>query len=365
MFCDGREHEVPPHTLASKAPRRSGWKEGPGYSYNFVFVHFPLAANPGPIPAGEPDVEPIRRLNHLPASLRGGALTIGNFDGVHRGHARIVDALLASARRIGGPAIVLTFDPHPAAVLRPHQTPPALTWLQRKVDLLASLGVDAVIAYPTDERFLELEPREFFDQMIAGTLGARALVEGTNFFFGRDRKGNTDTLVEFCGAAGLSLQLVDPVEHDGRIVSSSRIRESIASGRVEQAAAMLCEPYRIRGLVTRGAGRGRTLGYPTANLSEVDTLLPSEGIYAGRAYEGSAVWPAAISLGPNPTFDEAGLKVEIFLLDYEGDLYDRYIEVDFLARLRDIQRFDSVGQLIEQMDRDVAAVRRIADGAGV
>ena len=302
----------------------------------------------------------VHNVDNLPGEFRRSTLSIGNFDGVHVGHAEIVRRLLAAARESSAPAVVFTFDPHPVRILRRQEAPPSLTWAERKLELLAQLGVDAVIAYPPDEAFLRLEARQFFDRIVRGRLDARALVEGRNFFFGRDRRGNVELLGQFCRATGLSLDVVEPLQIDGQIVSSSRIRALVAAGQVEQAGRMLTCPYRIRGSVVRGAGRGARLGYPTANLAGVDTLLPGEGIYAGRVVVDGRLRPAAISLGPNPTFDEGTLKVEAHLIDYHGSLYDRRIEVDFLTRLRDIDRFDSVGELIAQMDRDVAATREIA-----
>lgn len=302
----------------------------------------------------------IRDLNDLPDSLRSGGLSIGNFDGVHRGHAEIVRRLVAAARRVGGRAVVFTFDPHPAAILRPDRAPTPLTWIERKVRLLEELGADAVIAYPTDEAFLRMEAGEFFDRVVRARLDAKVMVEGRNFVFGHDRQGNVHRLGEFCRQAGIALEVVDPIDVDGRMVSSSLVRSLVAEGRVEEAGRMLCGPYRIRGRVVRGAQRGAELGFPTANLEGLDTLLPSEGIYAGRSAADGAVWPAAMSVGPNPTFGEGELKVEVHLIGYEGSLYGRQIEVDFLARLRDIERFDSVGRLIAQMDRDVEAARKIA-----
>ncbi|MCR4411757.1 MAG: bifunctional riboflavin kinase/FAD synthetase [Thermoguttaceae bacterium] len=302
----------------------------------------------------------FRSLDNLPDSSRRGAVTIGNFDGVHRGHARIVERLVAKARQFGGPAVVFTFDPHPVRLLRPDKAPPPLTWTDRKADLLAELGIDALIACPTDFQFLQQSAREFFDRVIRDALQARAVVEGANFFFGRDRSGNVQRLREYCAEAGMALEVVEPVVLDGEVVSSSRIRTLVAQGHVEAARRLLTQPYRIRGRVVRGAGRGRQLGFPTANLDRVGTLLPAEGIYAGRVPLDGAVLPAAISLGPNPTFGEGALKVEVHLLDYTGWLYDRELEVDFLARLRDIQRYESVEQLLRQMDRDIAAARQWA-----
>jgi riboflavin kinase/FMN adenylyltransferase len=242
-------------------------------------------------------------------------------------------------------------------ILRPQHAPPPLTWTDRKAELLGELGIDALVAFPTDAAFLQLGPREFFDRIVRDALGARAIVEGSNFFFGHGRQGNVDLLRRFCDEAGMILEVVEPVKVDGQVVSSSRVRALVSEGRMEDVCRLLTRPYRIRGRVIHGAGRGAQLGYPTANLSDVATLLPAEGIYAGRALADGAWWPAAISLGPNPTFDEGGLKVEAHLLDYRGDLYDRWIEVDFLARLRDIVRFASVEGLLTEMQRDVAATR--------
>jgi riboflavin kinase/FMN adenylyltransferase len=303
----------------------------------------------------------IRGLDQLPEQFRRAAVSIGNFDGVHRGHARIIERLTALARRAGISAVVFTFDPHPDRILRPEQAPTPIGWTDRKARLLAELGADAVVVYPTDRALLGLDARAFFDQIVHGRLAAQALVEGPNFFFGRHRGGDIGLLRELCGAAGVRLEVVEPVEIDGEIVSSSRIRGLIAAGRVEQAGRMLTRPYRIRGTVVHGAGRGATLGYPTANLGRIETLLPGEGTYAGRAWLGDAPWPAAVSIGPNPTFGELAMKVELYLIGYQGCLYDRAVEVDFLARLRDIRQFVSADQLVLQMDRDVAAVRRIVE----
>lgn len=301
----------------------------------------------------------FRDLDQLPARFRRGAVSIGNFDGVHRGHAQIIGRLAAMARRVRGPAVVFTFDPHPAHVLHPDRAPRPLSWTDRKAELLAAASAEAVIAYPIDREFLRLDAKAFFDRIVRDRLDARGMVEGPNFFFGHDRTGDIGALEHFCSDAGIVLEVVEPVALGGEVVSSSRVRSLIAAGQVEQARQMLTEPYRIRGRVVRGAGRGADLGFPTANLGRIDTLLPAEGIYAGRGWVRQAPWPAAIAIGPNPTFGEAALKVEAHLIGFEGSLYDQPIEVDFLARLRNIERFESAQQLVAQMDRDVAATRSI------
>jgi riboflavin kinase/FMN adenylyltransferase len=302
----------------------------------------------------------IRHLEALPADARCGAVAIGNFDGVHRGHVAIVERLLERAAAVGGPAIVFTFDPHPVRLLRPDQCPPPLTWTERKAELLSSLGVDWIVAYPTDEALLQLTAVEFFDRIIRNSLGARALVEGPNFYFGHNREGTVERLAQMSSAAGISLDIVPPVVIDGDIVSSSRVRDLIRAGDVEQAATLLSSPYRIRGMVTHGAGRGAKIGFPTANLSAVDTLLPALGVYAGRAQTSAGIYPAAINLGPSPTFGDAMIRVEVHMIGLDDALYGQPLEVDFVARLRDIRPFDSPAALVEQLNRDIDQVKRIS-----
>jgi len=306
-------------------------------------------------------VKLLRDLALLPNELRGGAVAIGNFDGVHLGHARIVQRLIALAQQVGGPAIIFTFEPHPVRLLRPALAPPPLTWTDRKAQLLVALGVDSIVAYPTDQELLGLSDREFFDRIVRGRLAAKAMVEGPNFFFGRDRMGTIDVLRRFTAQAGLALEVVEPVVVDGQIVSSSRVRHLLATGQVDEARRMLTQPYRIRGMVTHGAGRGARIGFATANVDAVDTLLPGVGVYAGRALAQGRTWPAAVNLGPNPTFGEQALKLEVHLIGFDGSLYGEPLEVDFLSRIRDVRPFGAVQDLKAQLASDVAQARRLSD----
>jgi riboflavin kinase / FMN adenylyltransferase len=301
----------------------------------------------------------IRQLKELPLEARGGAVAIGNFDGVHRGHVAIVRRLLERAASVGGPAIVFTFDPHPVRLLRPDQCPPPLTWTERKAELLAAQGVDWIMAYPTDEALLNLSASEFFDRIVRDSLAAKAVVEGPNFYFGHNREGTIERLQQLTALAGISLDIVPPVEVDGAIASSSRVRQLIAAGEVGTANRLLSAPYRIRGLVTHGVGRGAKIGFPTANLAGIDTLLPAQGVYAGRAWIDGQSWPVALNLGTSPTFGDLSIRVEVHLLDYHESLYGRPMEVDFLARLRDIRPFPSVDALIQQLKHDVEQVRKV------
>ncbi len=300
-----------------------------------------------------------RKIEDLDTSVRHGALTIGNFDGVHQGHARIVQRVIERAQQAGGPAIVFTFDPHPVRVLRPELAPPPLTWTERKVELLADLGIDIVVAYPTDEALLSRSAADFFQWIVRDTLRATAIVEGPNFYFGNDREGNVDTLRELARPAEIELDVVQPLRCGEDVVSSSRIRGLIREGRVEEACQMLIQPYRIRGMVTHGAGRGATIGYPTANVEAIDTLLPAPGVYAGRGFVGNNSWPAGINIGANPTFGDTGLKVEVHLVGAQEALYGRPLEIDFLARLRDVQPFETVDDLVHQLEVDMQRVVKI------
>jgi riboflavin kinase/FMN adenylyltransferase len=299
----------------------------------------------------------------LPRSCRGGALTVGNFDGVHRGHAALLAELARQARAQSGPAVVLTFDPHPLALLRPDLPVLLLTTPAQRVPLLEAQGADVVLTVRTTPELLGLSAVEFFERVVRRGLDARAVVEGPNFRFGHDRAGDLDLLRRLCGEADLRLAVVPPVVADGGEVSSSRIRADLAAGDVRRAAGLLGRPYRISGVVGTGQRRGATIGFPTANLEKVQTVIPGDGVYAVRAHDPSGrAWPAAANVGPNPTFAEEQRKVEVHLIGFSGDLYGRSLAVDFLDRLRDTRKFAGKTELVEQLHQDVSRAAQIAGG---
>jgi riboflavin kinase / FMN adenylyltransferase len=304
----------------------------------------------------------LHRGTTVPEDCRGGYVSIGNFDGVHRGHQSMLNALTSRSRSDGVPAIALTFDPHPIALLRPEATPPPLTSIEHRAELLGRYGVDNTIILPTDRRLLALTAEEFFDTVIRGELRARGLVEGPNFFFGRNRSGNITVLRSLCATHGLSFDVVPPVTVDEQLVSSSVIRSLIESGDLGHVVRLLGHPYRVRGLVGAGAERGRTIGFPTANLFDVQTLIPANGVYAAVALlpTSSQRHAAAVHIGPNPTFAEAARKIEVHLLDFQGDLYGQPLEIDFLDRVREVRKFASVDELRSQLTQDIAVVRTVA-----
>ncbi|HEY7330618.1 MAG TPA: bifunctional riboflavin kinase/FAD synthetase [Gemmataceae bacterium] len=296
----------------------------------------------------------------IPADCRRGAVSIGNFDGVHHGHAALVAELRRQADSLEGPAVALTFDPHPVEILRPSQAPPRLTTTDDRSRILNELGVDCVIVLRATHELLALHARDFFAEMIQKRLQARALVEGTNFGFGRGREGDVTTLAGLCETAGIQLTVMPPVLLDGSEVSSSRIRAALTSGNVREAATLLGRPYRLHGLVGSGQRRGQKLGFPTANLEQIQTLVPGDGVFAVRVPHEGTPWPGAANIGPNPTFGENARKVEIHLIGFHGDLYGKPLAVDFIQRLRDTRPFTDKSELVEQLRRDIEQARRIA-----
>lgn len=295
-----------------------------------------------------------------PAACRGGTVAVGNFDGVHRGHARLLADLRRQAQAVGGPTVALTFEPHPLQLLRPESFLPVLTPFAERTAQLQAQGADQVVVLRTEPTLLRLRAAEFFEEVLRRRLEARALVEGSNFGFGCNREGNIEVLARLCQDAGLRLTVVPPLLKDGVPVSSSRVRTCLLCGDVGEAAGLLGRPYRLHGVVGTGQRRGQTLGFPTANLERIESVIPGDGVYAARAWLNGHSWPAAVNVGPNPTFGEKARKVEIHLIGFQGDLYGQALAVDFLDRLRDTRPFAGPADLVEQLRRDIEAAWRSA-----
>lgn len=295
-----------------------------------------------------------------PSNCRGGAVSIGNFDGVHRGHAALVAELRRQARAAAGPAVALTFDPHPLQLLRPEQFQPPLSLLSDRIDWLHAVGADHVLVLRTRSDLLGLGAAEFFERIVRAGLAARAVVEGYNFGFGRDREGDVSMLMSLCHEHGIEPAIVPPLLLGGIPVSSSRVRNCLTSGKAREAADLLGRPYRLHGIVGTGQRRGQTLGFPTANLEGVQTVVPGDGVYAVRVQVDGKSLPGAANVGPNPTFGEQARKIEAHLIDFHGDLYGRSLAVDFLERLRDTRPFAGVADLRKQLTEDVREARHIA-----
>ena len=309
-------------------------------------------------------------LEEVPAQWGASVITIGVFDGVHRGHQLIVARAAELGRELGLPVVAITFDPHPDEVTRPGSHPPFLCSARRRAELLGGLGVDAVCVIPFTLGFSRLDPDEFVRQVLVERLHAAAVVVGQDFSFGHRATGDVALLAKLGEKYEYSTEGLPLLVLDGVTVSSTSIRKMLADGDVGEAAKALGRPHRVEGVVVRGHQRGRQLGFPTANVeSPPHTAIPADGVYAGwlatldEAGLEVSRWPAAISIGTNPTFDGQVRTVEAYALDRTDlDLYGLHAAIDFAVRLRGTLRFDSVDALIEQMQVDVAQTRTICGG---
>jgi riboflavin kinase/FMN adenylyltransferase len=290
-------------------------------------------------------------------------ITVGTFDGVHRGHWEVLQEIRRRAEATGRRSVLVTFDPHPLRILRPQHAPPLLTTPVEKKEILAESGLDYAVFLSFTQALSRYSPRRFVQEILVDRLGVQELVIGYDHGFGRDRSGDVDTLRSIGSELGFEVDVVPPVGSGSRPVSSSRVRTAVAEGRMGEAGACLGRPYSVRGVVVRGDGRGRGLGFPTANLkvSNADKLIPPPGIYAVRGVLRSGTHPGALHMGPRPTFRGSPPTIELHLLDFEGNLYGEEVRVDFVERLRDVQPFDSVASLVDQMRDDVEAAREVLD----
>ncbi len=323
----------------------------------------------GPWARRDPDrllnVQRWREVRNTPDGWPGGVVTIGFFDGVHRGHQQIIARAVERAHRAGEPALVLTFDPHPAEVIHPGSHPALLTTPEFKVELLERLGVDAVCVQSFTPEFSLVSPEDFVHDMLRRQLRPSVVVVGENFTYGHRAAGNLESLRRSGAAEDFAVEGVRLVREDDHVLSSTHIRARIAEGDVVTAARALGRDHRVEGTVVHGDARGRTIGYPTANLETTRyAAVPADGVYAGHAVRSGDRYPAAISIGTNPTFDGTDRRVEAYLLDFDDDLYGARLAFEFTERLRPTLRFDSVGDLVAQMAADVTATRKITAVTG-
>ncbi|MEV0850477.1 bifunctional riboflavin kinase/FAD synthetase [Streptomyces sp. NPDC049954] len=300
-----------------------------------------------------------RGLEDIPQDWGRSVVTIGSYDGVHRGHQLIIGRAVARARELGVPSVVVTFDPHPSEVVRPGSHPPLLAAHHRRAELMAGLGVDALLILPFTADFSKLAPADFVVKVLTDRLHARLVVEGPNFRFGHKAAGNVQTLTELGRTHDYEVEVVDLYVSgeagQGQPFSSTLTRRLVAEGDVAGAAEILGRPHRVEGLVVRGAQRGRELGFPTANVATLPhSAVPADGVYAGWLHVNDEAMPAAISVGTNPQFEGTERTVEAYAIDRVGlDLYGLHVAVDFLAYVRGQEKFDSVEALLVAMADDV------------
>ncbi|MFI6052372.1 bifunctional riboflavin kinase/FAD synthetase [Streptomyces violascens] len=300
-----------------------------------------------------------RGLEDIPQDWGRSVVTIGSYDGVHRGHQLIIGRAVERARELGVPSVVVTFDPHPSEVVRPGSHPPLLAPHHRRAELMAHLGVDAVLILPFTSEFSKLSAADFVVKVLVDKLRAKLVVEGPNFRFGHRAAGNVEVLAELGRTYDYEVEVIDlrvrGEAGGGEPFSSTLTRRLVTEGDIEGAAEILGRPHRVEGVVVRGAQRGRELGYPTANVETLPhTAIPADGVYAGWLTADGERMPAAISVGTNPQFDGTERTVEAYAIDRVGlDLYGLHVAVDFLAYVRGMAKFDSIEDLLEAIGNDV------------
>lgn len=300
----------------------------------------------------------VQGLTALPADRRPAAVALGTFDGIHLAHARILQFTVARAREMGGAAVACTFDPHPAVILRPDRAPAPIAPLEENLSRIAGHGIDVAFVIPFTVEFSRMEAEQFVADVLEGKLGAREVVVGFNHTFGRGARGTPTMLRELGPRHGFTTHVLPPLQVEGQAVSSTAVREALREGDVALASRFLGRPYSISGTVRRGAGRGRTLGFPTANLRPDRPLLLAAGVYLCRASWPGGMAPGVVNVGYRPTFGESEYWVEAHFLDFAGDLYDRVVSLEFLDRLRAEVKFPSVEALIAQVRADIETARK-------
>jgi riboflavin kinase/FMN adenylyltransferase len=294
-----------------------------------------------------------------PGAKTGTTLTVGTFDGVHRGHWRLLEIVRETADRLGQPALLVTFDPHPLVIVRPDRAPPLLTTAAEKIEVLAESPLDYAALLRFNRVLADYSPRQFVEEILIGRLHMRHLVIGYDHGFGKDRSGDAETLRVIGSELGFGVDVVPPVLGDERPISSTMIRKALECGDLATATIGLGRPYSLRGTVVRGDGRGRKLGFATANIRPPDPnkLIPMPGIYAVRAALPGRAAAGVLHVGPRPTFPGAEATIELHVFDFDADLYGRDIAVSFIHRLRDIVRFDTIEALVAAMTADCVAAR--------
>jgi riboflavin kinase/FMN adenylyltransferase len=310
-------------------------------------------------------MEIIRHIEERALSLAGSVATLGNFDGVHLGHQALLRSAVGEAMRIGRRSVVLTFEPHPLKLLAPARAPKLILSHKDKMELVQSFGVDVVVIQKFDASFASLTAQQFVDGMLVERLKIRKIWVGKDLRFGQGRQGTVDDLVRWGADSRFDVGIVEPVLLAGVRVSSSRVRQLVEEGRVDEAAPMLGRYHFVSGRVVSGQRRGKALGFPTANISTRTEVLPLDGIYATLFQLRERRLLSVSSIGVNPTFGDGPRTVESFMLDFNGDLYGESVKLFFVKRIRKEEKFASVGQLVAQMHQDVARARAIFDDLGL
>lgn len=300
-----------------------------------------------------------RCFSEITTPLANPVVTIGNFDGVHLGHREIFRRLKQAAREIEGVSVVITFDPHPLRVVKSTREIRLINTLEEKITLIAASGIDYLIIVPFDAEFASIPSTEFIEKYLVGIIGTKKLIIGYDYAFGRNREGNFAMLSSFGARLGFSVEELEPINCGETIYSSTLIRRMVDAGNVAEVVRFLGRHYSLGGRVVHGAHRGRSMGYPTANIRTDKELIPAEGVYAVKVKINDRLYDGACNIGRNPTFGESEISIETFIFDFDGELYDQELRLYFIERLRGEIKFASVDELKQAIAADVANCRRI------
>lgn len=308
-------------------------------------------------------MELIENIDQIETPYKNAVITIGNFDGVHIGHQALFHEVIEKADALGGTSIVMTFEPHPSRVLKQNNHPPLITLYEQKVELIESSGIDVLICIPFTKEFAMISAKTFVEDILHTRIGMKAIIVGEDYTFGKNREGNLDLLQTLSKNLGFEVILTQWIQiangQPGRI-SSTKTRELVRAGKVEEAQKMLGRHYQIRGTVITGLNRGgELLGFPTANINLIDELCPKTGIYAVKVTYGGKLFKGVANIGYSPTFDDKGFAVEVHILDFNDDIYGQKIFINFVKRIRDEIKFTDIADLIDQINKDIVEAREI------
>lgn len=309
-------------------------------------------------------MELIKGFEEIDRTFPGTIVTIGNFDGLHLGHRQIIESVVKRAKNEGGTSVVYTFKPHPHLALTPAENLQLLNTYEEKAQLISELNVDVLVEQPFSREFSTISAERFFTDVLLKRLSAKAIYVGYDFGFGKNRQGNLETLGKFCKQEGVELHVATPLKVNGEVCSSSRIRNYVQAGQIDKANALLGREFFYRGLVVRGNGRGKKLGFATANVHTESKLRVKEGVYATRVFYKGKLFESVTNVGRQPTFnkkDDVPVVVETHILGFDQDIYGEMIEVRIVQRIRDEVRFSGVEALVEQIQCDVQSAKKILD----
>ncbi len=308
----------------------------------------------------------ISDLQHIEDILKNPVLTIGNFDGVHKGHLALFEKVKEKAKAIKGTSSVMTFDPHPTRIMKPGNGPQLLTPTQQKLKLMEKAGIDVIFCIPFTKQFASISARDFVKKILVEKIGIKEIVVGYDYSFGSGREGNIELLKQLGKDFGFAVNVVKPIHVNHTLVSSTSIRELVQEGNLSEAERLLGRRYQICGIVVKGKNRGgRLLGFPTANLKLIDELTPKPGVYAVEVLIGDQIYKGLTNIGYNPTFHNNQFSVETHILDFSENLLGKTVQIDFIERLRDEKTFESIEELGEQISKDITRARKIFESSPI